>query len=437
VLIYNLVFSVGMLPQHGPLRFGLPIALILAATAEARWPSHARGARVAQYAVVGLSSIWALEAFAYTAFTFVALAGLRAWMGGEGGRIASLAREAAWALAACVAVQLLFIVATLAFAGQLPDYGWYFAFLDAFLRGNLAELTYDFSPWSAGLAVGVGYAVSAAGLVLLIRRRADLVEREKVLLTALGGVTAYGIGLFSYFVDRSPDHVLPYVSLPLILAAALWLSLLLRGLVESPAARLAWLGFALSFAVLLVSVAWSSIGTRFERSALAHALPGGSSLSGAIHRLWHPPPLNLAAPEGEHLLDVYMPGQRRVLIVVKPDLATEILVRSARSNQLPFSDPLEDSFVGAHELPSLRRAVAGIEPGDRLLTQRDGLRMLAGRGVGSATAPLADRLTGSNSLTPQQNWVLQRIGKRFQPRVIQRDDAGFVVVSLAPRRAGG
>ena len=37
-LIYNLEYSVGSLPQHGPLRFGLPMLVILAAVAEARWP---------------------------------------------------------------------------------------------------------------------------------------------------------------------------------------------------------------------------------------------------------------------------------------------------------------------------------------------------------------------------------------------------------------
>ena len=35
VLIYNLEYSVGSLPQHGPLRFGLPMVVILAAAAEA------------------------------------------------------------------------------------------------------------------------------------------------------------------------------------------------------------------------------------------------------------------------------------------------------------------------------------------------------------------------------------------------------------------
>ena len=352
VLVYNLAFSVGVLPQHGPLRFGLPMALILGAIAEARWPPRAVVARATQFAVVGLASIWALEALAYTLFTFAALAAFKAWMRPGPGALGWLARQAGLAIIACLAAQGIFVVATLVFAGALPDYGWYFAFLDAFLRGNLAELTYDFTPWSGGLAVGVAYAASAAGFVLLVRRRPDLAERERTALTALCGVTAYGIALFSYFVDRSPDHVLPYVSLPVVLAGALWLSLLLRGqLAASGRGILGGLTFALATAVLLVSVAWSSVGDRFERTALADAMPGGDSLTGSLHRLWHAPPLNPAAPTGERLLDDYMPGQRRVLILVKPDLATEILVRSERSNQLPFSNPLEDSFVGGRELP--------------------------------------------------------------------------------------
>ena len=33
-----------------------------------------------------------------------------------------------------------------------------------------------------------------------------------------------GIGLFSYLVNRSADHIVPYVSLPAVMLAVLWLS---------------------------------------------------------------------------------------------------------------------------------------------------------------------------------------------------------------------
>ena len=314
VLVYNLPFAVGSIPQHGPLRFGLPMAVILAAVAEARWPRRSRAARATQFAVVGLASIWSLEAFAYTLFTYGALACFQAWMRPGPERLGWLARQAALLVAACAAAQLLFVAATLAFTGELPDYGWYFGFLHAFLAGDLAEITYDFTPWSAGLAVGGAYAVSATAFVLLVLRRREIVEREPAASLALCGTTAYGIALFTYFVDRSPDHVLPYVSLPAVLAGALWLSLLLRR-AESRHLSLGGLAFAISVAVLVLAVAWSSIGERFERSALGHAPPGGRSLDGALDGLWHPDPLDPpcahgrapsgplpagSAPSGEH-----------------------------------------------------------------------------------------------------------------------------------------
>jgi hypothetical protein len=434
VLVWNMEFSVGSLPQHGPLRFGLPMILILAAAVEARWPPRARAARAAQLMVVALASIWAFEAFTYTLFTFAAIVCFQAWMRRGPGRLAWLARRAALAAAACVAAQLIFVAATLVFTGELPDYGWYLGYLHEFLLGKLAEITYDFSRWSAGLAVGAAYATSAAAFVLLVRRRRDIAERERTTLVALCGTTAYGIALFTYFVDRSPDHVLPYVSLPALLAGTLWLSLLLRrGVVESRSARLGGLAFSLSLAIMLLSVAWSSIGARFDQSALAHVIPGGESLRGALHRLWHPPPLDLLAPAGERLVETYMPNQHHVTIVTSPDLATEILLRSGRSNQLAFSDPLEDSFVPSRALPALRQTVAELRPGDRILLQGPGLKAFTALETQPSRDVLHNPVPGP-ALLPIQEWVLQRIAKRFELRVIHRDKQGFVVAALVGGR---
>ena len=58
---------------------------------------------------------------------------------------------AAVAAAACVVAHVLLAVATLAFAGQLPDWGQYLAYLNEFLFGQVGDITYDFSDWSAGL----------------------------------------------------------------------------------------------------------------------------------------------------------------------------------------------------------------------------------------------------------------------------------------------
>lgn len=432
-LVYNLLYSVGSLPaQHGPLRFGLPMLLILAATIESRWPPRARLALAAQLMVVGVASVWALEGLTYTVATYGALICFAAWTSTGPRRMAWLLRRVGLALAACLIAHLLLIAATLVFANQVPDYGRYLAFLSSFLGGKVGDITYDFSRWSPALAVGAGYAALAIALVLVVRRRPEVARREQTAMTVLCGTTAYGIVLFSYFVDRSANHILPYISLPALLAGTLWLSLLLRGaLGASRRARLSGFAFALALAVLVTSVAWSSVGDRFSRSALGHLAPGGESAVAATRKLWRSPVLDPRAPAGETLLARYMPGENRSLMLVTPDLETEIQLRSGRSNALPIGYTREDSFTPAEYLPALRRKVDDLRPGDRLLMQRYGLSEFARLRAVPSHDTLNDPVP--HELAPIQEWALQRIAQRFDLRVLHRDSVGFVVAALAPR----
>jgi hypothetical protein len=255
-------------------------------------------------------------------------------------------------------------------------------------------------------------------------------------LVALCGSTAYGIVLFSYFVDRSLGYQLTYLALPVLLAGALWLSLLLRrGVVESAFVRLAGLGSSLALAALLVSIGWGFIGDRFGQSALAHVIPGGESMGGAMHRLWHPPPFDPRAPQGERLLDRHMPGKRRVLILVAANRGTEILLRSGRANELPFSYPWEDSWLGTRLLPRLRDAVDRLRPGERLLMDTSGLKQLHG----PVAAPLLNSIDkpleiSPDDLAPLQISALRLISQQFELRVLDRDEQGFVVVALVAHR---
>jgi hypothetical protein len=442
-LVLNRVYPVGALPQEGPLRFGLPLPLIVALVAGARWPRHAPAAQAAAVGVVALSSIWSLEAFAVTAATFAVMVAFQARLRPDGGRLRWLARQAALAATACIGVHLLFAVATLAGTGQLPDWGQYLAYLHAFLFGGLGDLTYDFSRWSPGLAVGAVYLASAAAIVLLLRRRPGLVRRARVTLLALTGTTAYGIFLFSYYVDRSGDHVLPYVSLPALLVAALWLGMVLRpdgDLARTTRAGVLTVG--LSVAVLLVAVAWSSIGARFERSALAHAFPGGESARVALDRLWHFPPLSAKAVQGERLLDRFMPGERRSLVLVRQNLDTEILMRSGRANRVDLGDPLDYEFVAEQRVPGVRDTVAALQPGQRLLLDQQALDALRQIRTDPAFDPLhkpnpaIDPLTRSapvSKISRLQAYALQEINERFRLRPIYRDQQGFVVAELRER----
>ena len=249
-------------------------------------------------------------------------------------------------------------------------------------------------------------------------------------MLALVGASAYGIVLFYYFVDRSAPHVLAYVCLPLLLTRTIWVRLLLRSRDFLPRALLTGtIAFAFAVSALLVAVAWSSIGPRFERSALAHAPPGGSGLRAALERLWDFPPISPQTPAGERMLARYLPGEDRSVVLVQPSTLTELLMRSGRSNRLPLANPVEDGFAPEASLPVLRASVhEQLEDGDRLLLDDAALAVVRE----DPDSEVSRRYALGAATTPLQVEVLREIDRRFllRPRV-RRD--GFVVVELEAR----
>jgi hypothetical protein len=428
-LVLNRVYPVGVIVQEGPLRFGFGMLVVLAAVVAARWPRHLRTATLASLGLIGVASIWSLESFALTAGTWLFISGLEAYRLPAGGRPGWLARQLAFAALACACAHLLLAAATLVATGQLPDWGQYLAYLDAFLLGELGDLTYDFSYWSPGIAVGAAQLASAAALVLLIGRRAEILAGQRVTLIALVGTTAYGTLLFMYLVDRSSDHIVLYVSLPVLLTGALWLHLVLRAREHLPRrAPVAALALALSVAVALVSVAWSSIPGRFGQTALAHAAPGVKSARDALERLWDFPAIDPRSPEAERLLERYMPGERRSIVLADPELRVETLLRSGRFSRIPSGDP----WVIDQRLPAVRDAVAQLRPGQLMLTHGDALEMVEKQGRRSPSELLRAYGLGS-PLAPLEAVALQEILERFRLRQVERGDHGLLVMRLAAR----
>src|SRR5205807_9968054 len=111
-------------------------------------------------------------------------------------------------------------------------------------------------------------------------------------------------------------------------------------------------------------------------TALAHFYPGGG-LRAALHRLWHAPAFDPRTPVGIPLLDHYMHSRRvMILLPTVPDLGTEILIRSHRSNRLPIGDPKADGLVPSVWLPRIRAAVPGLRAGQRILLDQTALKIV-------------------------------------------------------------
>jgi hypothetical protein len=434
-LIYSLRYSVGSLPETGPLRFGLPMLLVLARVAQLCHPRYRRVAAGFALAVLGLSSVWALEAFAYTLVVFAAIAAAQAWLRPPGERRGWLLREAGSAIGACVLAHALLAAITLLAAGRLPDWGQYLTYIHSFLLGGQAgAISYGFSRWSPGLAVGAAALASAAALMLLVRRTPPTARREPITLVALAGTTAYAIALLSYADNRSSTYLLPYVTLPLLMAGALWLALLLRRRREcAEPVRRGGLAFALAVAVLVIAAAWPSIGHNFSESALAHAYPGGG-LRSAVQRLTHSPPIDPRAPEGVHLLNRNAPGRNALIVLpLAPDLGVEILMRGGRTNSMFIGDPVDDSLVPSLWMAKLTAQVRRLRPGQRLLIDRDGLTVLAGLRAHPSVQPDKHPIDGGNQ---QLEWLLREIDRRFRLQPIYRDPDGLIIAELVPRAGG-
>jgi hypothetical protein len=270
-------------------------------------------------------------------------------------------------------------------------------------------------------------------VVLLLRQAPHLARRRPVLLIALAGLSGYQIALLSYADNRSSTYLLPYVTLPLLLAGALWLSLLLAGEREGSALyRRIGLALAIAVATLLISAGWPVANRNFTQSALAHAYPGGG-LRAALHRLSHPAPIDPRAPEAQALLDRYIAGRHALIVLpVYPDLTIETLMRSGRSSPLYIGDPVDDSLVPSDWKAKLSAQVAQLRPGQRLLVDTTALDILNGLRAHPGIDPLLHPIEGGDQ---EDEWLLTQIGRRFDLRPVARGAYGLIVAELVPRSA--
>lgn len=432
VFLYNLPYSVGALPEQGPLRFGLPMVVILSFAAAGRWPRWRSAGRGLALAALALASVWALEAFAYTAFTFLAVVAVESALRPPGARRRWLVKQIALVIGACVAAHLVLALATLAASGHLPDWSQYLAYVRGLLLGGReGSTTYGFADWSPGLGMGAVCLASAAAIVLILLRRRELLAVHATRLLAVTGLTAYAIASFSYTDNRSSTYLLLYVALPVLMALVLWLDWFL-GLRSgaSELVRRGALGLVLITGALMLGAAWPAIGPHFSRSALAHAYPGGG-LRAAVRRLAHPPPIDPRAPEVERLLTRYDPGRRPLILFAgSPDLALEATMRSGRRSPLFLGDPSEEVWIPSVWMPRIGRQLAGRSTGRRILLDTRALRVMAQLRGRPANYAMAHQVIGLNG---EIAWILHQLDLRFRLHPIYRDRDGFIVAQLAPR----
>ena len=296
--VYNLYYPVGVLPQQGPLRFGLPMAVILAPAAALRWPRRARIARALALLALGAAAVWSLEMLAYTLVTYARRAGVPR----PGWRPATAAPAAraqlGLAVAACVGAHLVLAVCDPA------------GHRSAARLGAVPGLCRRARARQPGRRVRSATALPA-GLPGLARRRGALASARAVVL--LSGAPPAPCAARAGALRR-PRRVSPPtrsrcsatattaprpICSPTSRCRAAGGGPVAEPAVARPGGRARGsprrLALALAVAGVMLGGGWPAIGPPSPTSALAHAYPGGG-LRGALPRLWHPPPIDPRAP---------------------------------------------------------------------------------------------------------------------------------------------
>jgi hypothetical protein len=412
--IANWVSIVGY-PSTGPLRFGLPYVVVLAMVLAARRDRPTTLHAVA-IATVALSAIWSFEAFVYTGATFLAACGMDVIA--RQGRLRRFLQMVAAALAGCIAVHAIFAIATKVRSGSWPDWAGYLEFIRVYGTQGFGQQAVD--AWSAGLPMAFFYFVSALAIVAFAVWRRDVVRQHRESFVALAALTMLSVAVYTYFLGRSHVNNLHHVAPPAIALGAVWMGLL--SLWPAPHGRqvrraVLALGFVASSLVLVESV--PDFLATWHRTALYRAAPivGHGSLRDAVSLRWDNPPLDPRAVAADALLAAELPGDRRTVVIIDPNLTVEVLMRAGRVNALPISAPLDDDLVPG----SRTRVLAAIE------------RLPAGTG---ALLPVdAKGRLDRTVLDGLQQTALDALQIRFRLERLKTQPP-FAVVRLAAKRSG-
>lgn len=395
------VYSIGLwqyadYPSTSVLRFGLPWLVALSSVAVCGSDGRRRKIfRCSVFALIGVAAMWSAETGMYSLGCACAVALVDCFSLEVAVRARSLAalREVALLIGCAVAGLLLLSLATLIFAGQLPDWGPYIALIRLYTLSGFGLL--PIAAWSQGLAVGAIYSTAAVVVVGLLTLSPATVRSHLPAFSAIAGVAVMGALEFTYFLGRAAPSNLMHVSAPAV--TVLFLLLGTAGMVlgahtprASAAAGIGLLG------CLLVLGARPYMSFKFDNSALGELAVDRPSISTAVTGLGGNPVYNPQSAALAQLLRSPRLSSRPLALIANPQVESEALIRTRLANDVESSNPCQS-------------ALSQTAPG-RVL---NGVRKFPLGGVMVVyTAP-------GQSLLPLQTYELALMRRRFDMRKLE------------------
>ena len=210
--------------QHGPSRFGMPFFFLLASALRGAYPRHARAFLLLEHAILGLASIWKLEAFAYTAIAYAASTLYEAYARSETPLrfVLFQLRRAVLAVAVIALAHSGFAALVMARSGQWPDWPQYFVVFSTIVPGGQDSLWAGrqipfWTPWALFEAT-LGLSFLAIVWRLLQYRRQGASHADRVIF----GMTACGIPQFYFHLLITFPYSLHPVAIPAVFVGVCW-----------------------------------------------------------------------------------------------------------------------------------------------------------------------------------------------------------------------
>lgn len=405
-------------PSTGVLRFGLAWVVILLSVGAARWERRTRLLDFLVLVVVGASAAWSGESGVYCLGTACAIACIDAAVldSGRGARYRAAVRGVTRCLTASVCGVLMFTALTRAATGVWPHWGSYLDFVRLYTTGGLGEL--PIGDWSPGLALGAFYAASAVALLAMVGLRPALVRDRRATFRAITGLTAMGGLVLTYFLGRAASNNLLHIAPPGVALLFVWVGIADVTLANRRTAAIA-IGATMFMGALVVAGERDDVAQKYPHTALAALLGSSAGLTSQARSLWHNP---VVKPEAEHVVRFVASIRRSrapLIVVLSPDVESEVLLRLDRGNAVGTSNPCQES-LSARGPSRVAAGVRALSTGAILVTS-------------SATSD--DR-----RLLPIQRYTLAVIRSRFRLRQIRADGRGhtaFVLATRAPAQAVG
>lgn len=405
-------------PSVGPLRFGLPIFVLVAgyqrrAGKGALWTWIEAG-------LIGAASIWSLETFIYSlsAWGFAQLA--EAWMLSSSARsyVANFVGAAMRLALGIVAAYAFLTVLTLLRSGSLLHWDGYLTWMTLYSGTNSYPLVF-WSPWV--LLPGVGCLSLLASALTLYKQRS--LDAGQALMAGLAGTAA---AEFTYFIVRCHPNNLGHIATLFIVLLFYW--------IDRAWARTDWSGIArwtaTPAAFFIVAAltwnAWDAISLRFSQSLLvwlyqdAQAMVHGQPhlpLPAAYAQVWSPVPCGGPWVAGSlRLIDRYAPDQKQIALFTRDSV--EIYGFSGRISPFPIAFVDEERWITAH-YDAMATGPLPLKAGDVMLVAQDAQGGFSGPPVLPDTAVDLVHL-------------LDVVRKQFKLLPLEFDPNGVWAVRLAP-----